>query len=189
MVIVRQSHDIVSIVALSCVVGRKLDMHLFCSTIFIVSLSCGCRGSVLPLSCDCHAINALSWVPTLTILIKKNRTTVARLSYDNPTTVARHSWYGRMIVSRISKFRTILTQHWLSVVRQWYVRRATYFCFIQKNTIRREWMFGKTYRLSFKEDDYSTRTITVGPAKKTPCRTLTRAKYGPVSVNSSPWTL
>ena len=64
----------------------KLDMHLFCCRIFVVSMSCGCRESVLRQSRDCRAINILSWVPEESY---DCRTTVLRLSHDCRTRIPR----------------------------------------------------------------------------------------------------
>ena len=99
--IARQSHDILSIVALSCVVRQKLDMHLFSSTIFYcvtaLWLSWRCLTIVVRLSWDKHIVVVIN-------IILFNQTIVARLSYDNLTTVARLSWYSRTIVLCITNF-------------------------------------------------------------------------------------
>ena len=87
----RLSHDIFSIVALSCVVGRKLDMHLFCSTIFcrvtVLWLSWKYLTTVVRLSCDKHIVVGIK----INYFNKNNRMIVARLSPDTRDTVARLS--------------------------------------------------------------------------------------------------
>ncbi|VDI72726.1 Hypothetical predicted protein [Mytilus galloprovincialis] len=89
----RQSHDILSIVTLSFVVGRKSDMYLFALRFFVVLLSCCCRESFLLQSCDCLAI-------------KHNvvGTNINNFNKNKRTTVARHSLHSRTIVSQIQNF-------------------------------------------------------------------------------------